>query len=95
MARAGSGGGALGVLMLDLCFVADLRHDPQSAAVADAIIRLSEALHLDVVAEGIEEHGQVTQLLNLGCSAGQGYYFARPQDAETLTIQLAPEFLPT
>ncbi len=82
------------ILKIDRCFVADMRHDAQSAAVAEAIIRLSEALHLDIVAEGIEERGQATDLLNLGCPAGQGYYFARPQDADALTELLAARLAP-
>ena len=43
-----------------------------------AIVELAEALELTVVAEGIEEVGQVAALRRLGCRVGQGFYFARP-----------------
>jgi EAL domain-containing protein (putative c-di-GMP-specific phosphodiesterase class I) len=49
-----------------------------------AIIALSRALNLDVTGEGVETLRQVTQLKGLGCEIAQGYFFARPLDAETL-----------
>jgi predicted signal transduction protein with EAL and GGDEF domain len=33
---------------------------------------------MDVIAEGVETEGQLTQLKHLGCEYGQGYFFARP-----------------
>jgi EAL domain-containing protein (putative c-di-GMP-specific phosphodiesterase class I) len=46
---------------------------------------LSRSLGLGVVAEGIETRGQWEKLRELGCRFGQGYFFARPLDATTLT----------
>jgi EAL domain-containing protein (putative c-di-GMP-specific phosphodiesterase class I) len=43
-----------------------------------AIVRLAEALQLQVIAEGIEAASQVTRLLGLGCLAGQGYHLCHP-----------------
>jgi len=42
-----------------------------------------------VVAEGIEELGQLDLLRRLGCSLGQGYLLARPTDPEAVTALLA------
>ena len=39
---------------------------------------LGETLGLDTVAEGIESEKQAAALIALGCSAGQGFLFARP-----------------
>ena len=50
-----------------------------SSAVASAILTLSAALGLEVVAEGIENESQRSALMELGCVLGQGYLFARPQ----------------
>ena len=49
-----------------------------------AIIALSQALHLDVTGEGVETLHQVTELKSLGCDTAQGYYFARPQSADSV-----------
>jgi EAL domain-containing protein (putative c-di-GMP-specific phosphodiesterase class I) len=37
-----------------------------------------------VVAEGIEYPEQSSTLKELGCDTGQGFYFARPMEAERL-----------
>ena len=39
-------------------------------------------LELDIVAEGIEDAGQMAALGELGCQYGQGYHIARPQNAD-------------
>jgi EAL domain-containing protein (putative c-di-GMP-specific phosphodiesterase class I) len=69
------------ILKLDRCFVAELNGTPEGSAVAEAVIRLGQILHLDTVAEGIENAAQAGELTLMGCRAGQGYHFARPLDA--------------
>jgi diguanylate cyclase (GGDEF)-like protein len=70
------------VVKLDKCFVAELNGTKEGAAVAEAVVRLSEVLKLDTVAEGIENGAQVDELLRLGYRTGQGYHFAKPLRAE-------------
>ncbi len=41
-----------------------------------AIVKLGESLHLEVVAEGIEQATQASLLRDLGCELGQGFLFA-------------------
>jgi EAL domain-containing protein (putative c-di-GMP-specific phosphodiesterase class I) len=69
------------VLKIDRCFVAELNGTPAASAVAEAVVRLAQILHLDTVAEGIEDPAQASELALLGCHSGQGYLFARPLDA--------------
>jgi diguanylate cyclase (GGDEF)-like protein len=52
--------------------------DPNQSVMVSAISQLGHALHLDLVAEGIEQREQVSALQGLECQYGQGYYFARP-----------------
>ncbi len=66
------------ILKIDRCFIAELGTGSEGSVVAEAVVRLSQALHLDTVAEGVEEAGQAKGLRELGCPLGQGYYFARP-----------------
>jgi diguanylate cyclase (GGDEF)-like protein/PAS domain S-box-containing protein len=69
-------------------FVDGLLQGPQDSALARAIIELSATLQLYVVAEGIEQRGQWDELRQLGCQLGQGFYFARPLDADEVTTLL-------
>jgi diguanylate cyclase (GGDEF)-like protein len=55
----------------------------------DAILRLAETLGLDVVAEGIETAEQDEMLRSLGCSLGQGFYYAKPSQALHVGSRLA------
>jgi EAL domain-containing protein (putative c-di-GMP-specific phosphodiesterase class I) len=54
-------------------------------AFAGAIVALGRTLGLTIIAEGIEEEGQLERLRSLGCEYGQGYLFARPNDADTIS----------
>jgi len=69
------------ILKIDRCFVAELNGTGSASAVAEAMVRLAQVLHLETVAEGIEDAAQLTELTLLGCQSGQGYHFARPLEA--------------
>jgi diguanylate cyclase (GGDEF)-like protein/PAS domain S-box-containing protein len=66
----------LDFVKLDKSFVDEIATDPRSRAVAGAIIVLSHALGLTVVAEGVEEASQREVLVELGCDRAQGYLYA-------------------
>lgn len=69
-------------LKLDRSFVRDLEADADDRALARAVISIGSALELHVVAEGVETLAQYDFLCSEGCSAGQGWLFARPMTAE-------------
>ena len=73
---------------IDRSFVSGLGTDPDDAIIVGAIVHLADVLGIATVAEGVETSQQVAELLRLGCTQGQGYYFARPQPAEALTARL-------
>ena len=58
-------------------------------AFAGAIVALGRTLGLAIIAEGIEEQGQLDRLRTLGCEYGQGFLFARPADADAIERFLA------
>jgi EAL domain-containing protein (putative c-di-GMP-specific phosphodiesterase class I) len=62
---------------------------PEMSGLASAVLALGTTLKLDVVAEGIEQPEQWTSLRDLGCEFGQGFFFARPMDAEAALEHLA------
>ncbi len=71
-------------LKIDRSFVKDLETSEDARAVVDAVIRLSHALGLRVVAEGVETAEQRDILRDLACDELQGYFFARPMPAAAL-----------
>ena len=46
--------------------------------IVAAVVHLARSLHIDVVAEGIEDTVQAEFLAELGCAYGQGYLYAPP-----------------
>jgi diguanylate cyclase (GGDEF)-like protein/PAS domain S-box-containing protein len=69
-------------LKIDRSFVWDILADETSGAIAQAIVSLSHALGLSVIAEGVETEEQREYLANLGCGAFQGFLFSRPLPIE-------------
>ncbi|MFJ2485602.1 EAL domain-containing protein [Pseudomonas sp. NPDC087639] len=65
-------------IKLDADFVRNLEHEPRCRAAISSTLALGETLGMAVVIEGIETDAQRLQLLGLGCTQGQGYWYARP-----------------
>ena len=76
-------------LKIDKTFVDAVGQPGQDPVLARAIVALGGALQLTTIAEGIERVEQADQLVRMGCLLGQGYHWAPPVDAETLTRRLA------
>ena len=70
------------VLKIDRSFVTGMMRDPDSVAIVRAVLSLADALGMSTTAEGIETVELATTLAALGCSAGQGYYFASALDED-------------
>jgi diguanylate cyclase (GGDEF)-like protein/PAS domain S-box-containing protein len=75
-------------LKIDRSFVAELTADDANLPIVRAVISLAHGLGIEVVAEGIETAEQLGWLRRLGCDRGQGFWFARPQAAGSLTALL-------
>jgi diguanylate cyclase (GGDEF)-like protein len=85
------------VLKIASEFVQVPASDTKSAALAGAIVAMSESLRIITVAEGIETSEQAARMRALGCTYGQGYFFARPQAGEDIlaATRLVPAAAPT
>ncbi|MFW2438835.1 MAG: EAL and GGDEF domain-containing protein [Arenicellales bacterium] len=75
-------------LKIDHSFIHDLTNDPEDATLVEAIIAMGRALHLDVVAEGVETEQQVNFLRKHDCGSIQGYLISKPIPAKELTSLL-------
>jgi EAL domain-containing protein (putative c-di-GMP-specific phosphodiesterase class I) len=77
------------VLKIDQSFVRGVGSSPEDAAITSATIAMARQLGLRVVAEGVEEPGQMEFLRRHGCDEYQGFLFspAVPPDAFALILR--------
>jgi diguanylate cyclase len=68
----------LDALKIDRSFVDGLGSEANDEAIAAAVISMSRALGLEVVAEGVETATQFRFLKDHDCDVAQGFYFSRP-----------------
>ena len=77
-------------LKIDRSFIQDIPNDVNDMAIAEAIIALSKAMSLKVIAEGVETREQATFLRKKGCWYAQGFWYGKPlsvQDAEAFLVK--------
>ncbi len=71
---------------IDRSFVTgDETTSPEGRHVLRAITSMANNLGLEIVAEGVERSDQVSLLGELECAYAQGYFFAHPLDAASVT----------
>jgi diguanylate cyclase (GGDEF)-like protein len=76
------------VLKIDRSFIASMSDGPDETALLQSILQLSETLHLETVAEGIEDQRQLADLQGLGADLGQGFLFAQPLKSAEVAAML-------
>ncbi len=69
------------VLKIDKTFIDDIFSE-KGGQLVQAMIDISKALKMSVVAEGVEEQAQFDALMEMGCTGFQGYLIARPMSDE-------------
>lgn len=81
-------------LKIDRSFISRMHVDQHSFQIVRTIVELGNSLGLELVAEGIEEEQQLERLIDLGCTYGQGFLFARPGPADEIESYLADRLRP-
>ncbi len=76
-------------LKIDASFIAGVSSEPDQMAVVRSIVELAETLHLETVAEGIEDFAQLEALRGLSAQMGQGFVFAEPLEAGQVASMLS------
>ncbi len=75
-------------LKIDRSFVKDLASSLDAQAIVAAVVNLSHALGLEVVAEGVETLDQAAILTRLQCDELQGFLYALPMPESALLVWL-------
>jgi EAL domain-containing protein (putative c-di-GMP-specific phosphodiesterase class I) len=78
----------LSMLKIDRSFIATLQQDKSAVKLVRAIISLAHRLGLKVVAEGVENVGQVNILAKSRCDLLQGFFYSPPVDEITAEAAL-------
>ena len=76
-------------LKIDRSFVVSLGVEPGAEAIVRSLVELARNLHLETVAEGVEDVRLCERLERLGCDAAQGFGLAQPMPASDLLDWLA------
>jgi EAL domain-containing protein (putative c-di-GMP-specific phosphodiesterase class I) len=76
------------MVKLDRSLIADIARNPRVSKLVSTMMHAARALGVSVVAEGVEDEAQAIILRAAGCDRMQGYWFARPMDAEAMEARL-------
>jgi diguanylate cyclase (GGDEF)-like protein/PAS domain S-box-containing protein len=76
-------------LKLDLAFLHGPRTYAEDVSLLTAVTAVARGLKLRVLAQGVENPGQLELLKKLGCQEAQGYYLGAPGPSQTLTMSMA------
>ncbi len=57
-----------------------------------SIVAMAQGLDRQLIAEGIEKESDITELLQLGCEFGQGYFFGQPLGIRETEMVLTEEY---
>ena len=72
------------MVKIDRSFITDI-HEPKTRAIVAAVVNVAHVLGLGVTAEGIETPSQHEAIRAIGCDLAQGYHFAEPLTASTIS----------
>ncbi len=75
-------------IKIDQSFVRDITTDANDAVIVKTIISMSEAMGLNVIAEGVETQAQRDFLEAHGCHIFQGYWFGKPLPVDAFIAAL-------
>jgi diguanylate cyclase (GGDEF)-like protein len=73
---------------IDRTFVQTLGREARAVQFVQAMVTLAQSLQLETVGEGVDSDDQLRELRAIGCTFGQGFFFARAVDVPSLEQML-------
>ena len=81
------------ILKINSAFIRGLPGNSRDSIMVATIMDMAHAFGLLVLAEDVEELGQLQALLSLGCDLVQGYYFSKPVFSANVPALLEKSYL--
>jgi EAL domain-containing protein (putative c-di-GMP-specific phosphodiesterase class I)/ActR/RegA family two-component response regulator len=76
-------------LKIDGSFVSNCSKDQSKRALCQSVVDLAHRFGAVTCAEGVENHADLKTLIDINCDIAQGFLFAKPQTAQSLSALLA------
>lgn len=76
------------VIKMDRGFLQDFIGSERGQRIVEHTIKMTAAIGLDMVAEGVETKEQAMFLEDCGCDTAQGYYYAKPMTLEEFNAKM-------
>lgn len=76
------------ILKIDRAFIEAMNDSDRDRMMVQTVIDLGHMLRLEMVAEGIERDEQLSSLLQLNCTQGQGFLFSHAVNAADAEVML-------
>jgi len=74
----------ISILKIDRSFISRIDKNERLRRITQSIIHMAQDIEIDVLAEGVETADEQNVLVEMGCQYVQGYFYARPMDADAL-----------
>lgn len=75
-------------IKIDRSLVSNITELPEDIVILKSILQMCNNLHIDVIAEGVEEVEQLEYLIHSSCREVQGYLLIKPRRLEDLLADL-------
>ena len=75
-------------IKIDISFVRSIGTNKIDEAIILSLIKLSQELKIDIIAEGVETQQQLDFLVHHGCNMIQGFYFFEPMPVDKLECDI-------
>ena len=75
-------------IKIDISFVRSIGNNKIDEAIILSLIKLSQELKIDIIAEGVETQQQLDFLVHHGCNMIQGFYFFEPMPVDKLECDI-------
>lgn len=82
----------IGSIKIDRYFIGRMDVSAECLEIVRSVVTLARSLSMDVVAEGVEQEAQLTQLKAMGCAHVQGFLLSHPLRPEETPAMLSPQF---
>ena len=74
------------IIKIDRAFLQNFLGTDRGQKIVENVIKMTTAIGLPMVAEGVETKEQADSLMKYGCNVAQGFYYARPMTVEDFCI---------